>query len=52
LLKERKELSALGKLEKAPAWLNPVWVNQEPVFILCKTQAQTQTEGEIYAPIR
>jgi hypothetical protein len=33
-LKERKELSALGKPEKAPEWLKAVWVNDEPMFIL------------------
>lgn len=37
-LKERKELSALGKPEKAPDWLKPVWVNDEPVFILYQPQ--------------
>ena len=33
-LKERKELSELGKPEKAPDWLKAVWVNEDPVFIL------------------
>jgi len=33
-LKERKELSALGKPEKAPEWLKAVWVNDDPAFIL------------------
>jgi hypothetical protein len=37
-LKERKELSALGKPEKAPDWLKAVWVNDEPVFILYRPQ--------------
>jgi hypothetical protein len=37
-LKERKELSALGKPEKAPDWLKAVWINQEPAFILYKPQ--------------
>ena len=37
-LKERKELSALGKPEKAPDWLKAVWVNQDPLFILYKPQ--------------
>jgi hypothetical protein len=37
-LKERKELAALGKPEKAPGWLKAVWVNDEPAFILYKPQ--------------
>ncbi|MGH9754402.1 MAG: hypothetical protein ACREA2_16610, partial [Blastocatellia bacterium] len=37
-LKERKELSSLGKPEKAPEWLKAVWVNDEPVFILYEPQ--------------
>jgi hypothetical protein len=37
-LKERKELSALGKPEKAPEWLKAVWVNSDPVFILYEPQ--------------
>ena len=37
-LKERKELSALGKPEKAPGWLKAVWANDDPVFILYKPQ--------------
>jgi hypothetical protein len=37
-LKERKELSALGKPEKAPEWLKAVWVNEDPVFILYELQ--------------
>jgi hypothetical protein len=37
-LKERKELSALGKPETAPEWLKAVWVNQDPLFILYKPQ--------------
>lgn len=37
-LKERKELSALGKPEKAPEWLKAVWVNDEPLFILYRPQ--------------
>ncbi len=35
-LKERKELSALGKPENAPDWLKAVWANDDPVFILYK----------------
>jgi dolichyl-phosphate-mannose-protein mannosyltransferase len=38
-LKERKELSDLGKPEKAPYWLKPVWVNDEPLFILYQPQS-------------
>ena len=38
-LKERKELSALGKPEKAPEWLKAVWVNDDPLFILYKPQS-------------
>ncbi len=38
-LKERKELSALGRPEKAPGWLKAVWVNDDPVFILYKPQS-------------
>jgi dolichyl-phosphate-mannose-protein mannosyltransferase len=38
-LKERKELSALGKPEKAPDWLKAVWVNEDPVFILYQPQS-------------
>lgn len=37
-LKERKELSALGKPEKAPEWLKAVWVNDDPMLILYKPQ--------------
>jgi len=37
-LKERKELSALGRPETAPDWLKAVWVNHDPVFILYKPQ--------------
>ena len=37
-LKERKELSALGRPETAPDWLKAVWVNDDPVFILYKPQ--------------
>jgi Dolichyl-phosphate-mannose-protein mannosyltransferase len=37
-LKERKELSALGKPETAPDWLKAVWVNDDPVFILYEPQ--------------
>jgi hypothetical protein len=37
-LKERKELSALGKPEKAPGWLKAVWINDDPMFILYKPQ--------------
>jgi hypothetical protein len=35
-LKERRELSALGKPEKAPEWLKAVWINEDSVFILYK----------------
>jgi hypothetical protein len=38
-LKERKELSDLGKPEKAPYWLKAVWVNDEPLFILYQPQS-------------
>src|SRR5262252_7551032 len=38
-LKERKELSALGRPETAPDWLKAVWVNDDPVFILYKPQS-------------
>jgi len=37
-LKERKELSALGKPETAPDWLKAVWINDDPVFILYQPQ--------------
>jgi pimeloyl-ACP methyl ester carboxylesterase len=37
-LKERKELSALGKPETAPDWLKAVWANDDPVFILYEPQ--------------
>jgi hypothetical protein len=37
-LKERKELAALGKPDKAPGWLQAVWVNDDPIFILYKPQ--------------
>jgi hypothetical protein len=37
-LKERKELSSLGKPDKAPDWLKPVWVNDDPLFILYEPQ--------------
>jgi Dolichyl-phosphate-mannose-protein mannosyltransferase len=37
-LKERKELSALGKPENAPEWLKAVWVNDDPMFILYQPQ--------------
>jgi len=37
-LKERKELAALGKPEKAPEWLRAAWVHDDPVFILYKPQ--------------
>jgi hypothetical protein len=37
-LKERKELSALGKPETAPDWLKAVWINEDPAFILYKPQ--------------
>lgn len=32
--KERKELKPLGKVKNAPSWLKPVWVNEDPIFIL------------------
>jgi hypothetical protein len=41
-LKERKELSALGKPESAPDWLKAVWVNDDPVFILYQPQLSNQ----------
>jgi Dolichyl-phosphate-mannose-protein mannosyltransferase len=41
-LKERKELSALGKPENAPDWLKAVWVNDDPVFILYEPQLSRQ----------
>jgi hypothetical protein len=37
-LKERKELAALGKPDKAPRWLKAVWITDEPLFILYKPQ--------------
>jgi hypothetical protein len=37
-LKERKELSALGKAENAPEWLKAVWVNDDPLLILYQPQ--------------
>lgn len=37
-LKERKELSALGKPENAPDWLKAVWVSDEPLLILYQPQ--------------
>jgi hypothetical protein len=37
-LKERKELSALGKPENAPDWLKAVWINDQPAFILYQPQ--------------
>ena len=33
-LKERKGLAPLGNPKKAPDWLEPVWMNDDPVFIL------------------
>lgn len=33
-LKERKELTPLGKPSKAPEWLNPVWIDDETGLIL------------------
>lgn len=44
-LKERKELSALGKPEKAPDWLEAVWVNDDPVFILYKPRLKAESEN-------
>ena|GEM_PF-1218410 len=41
-LKERKELAPLGDPKKAPDWLKPVWVNDDPVFILYKPEAKTE----------
>jgi hypothetical protein len=46
-LKERKELSALGKPEKAPEWLKAVWVNDDPMFILYKPQRMENRESRI-----
>jgi hypothetical protein len=43
-LKERKELSALGKPEKAPEWLKAVWINNDPVFILYQPQSKAAPE--------
>jgi hypothetical protein len=47
-LKERKELAALGKPDKAPRWLKAVWVNDAPLFILYKPQLSQppQTKDE------
>src|SRR5262245_14279159 len=42
-LKERKELSELGKPENAPNWLKAVWVNNDPVFILYQPQLIDET---------
>jgi Dolichyl-phosphate-mannose-protein mannosyltransferase len=46
-LKERKELSALGKPENAPDWLKAVWVNDDPVFILYEPQRIESRESSI-----
>ncbi|HEX5080700.1 MAG TPA: glycosyltransferase family 39 protein [Blastocatellia bacterium] len=44
-LKERKELSALGKPEKAPEWLKAVWINEDPIFILYKPLSGIEDRG-------
>jgi Dolichyl-phosphate-mannose-protein mannosyltransferase len=46
-LKERKELSALGKPQSAPDWLKAVWINDEPVFILYEPQRVEDRESSI-----
>jgi hypothetical protein len=38
-LKERKKLRSLGDPAKAPAWLRPVWSNQEPLVVLYQPNA-------------
>jgi hypothetical protein len=40
-LKERKELIPLADPKNAPGWLKPVWVNNDPVFILYKPEAKS-----------
>lgn len=37
-LKERKELKPLGDPKKAPAWLHPVWIHEDPQFILYRPE--------------
>ncbi len=46
-LKERKELSSLGKPENAPEWLKAVWVNGDPVLILYEPQRIKGRESSI-----
>jgi hypothetical protein len=46
-LKERKELSALGKPENAPDWLKAIWVNDDPMFILYEPQRIESRESSI-----
>jgi hypothetical protein len=46
-LKERKELSALGKPEKAPEWLKAVWVNDDPIFILYQPQLNSDPGADV-----
>jgi hypothetical protein len=46
-LKERKELSTLGKPENAPEWLKAVWVNDDPVFILYEPRRIEGRESSI-----
>lgn len=46
-LKERKELSALGKPQNAPDWLKAVWINDNPVFILYEPQRRDDRESSI-----
>jgi hypothetical protein len=38
-LKERKGLAPLGNPKKAPDWLEPVWMNDDPVFILYRVRS-------------
>jgi hypothetical protein len=46
-LKERKELSALGRPKNAPDWLKAVWINDQPVFILYEPQRVEDRESSI-----
>ncbi len=41
-LKERRELTALGDPKKAPDWLKPVWVNDDPMLILYKPEVKME----------
>jgi hypothetical protein len=41
-LKERKELAALGDPKNAPDWLKPVWVSDDPLFILYKPEVKME----------